>query len=72
MANATAQAPTREDFAAMLEEAFAQGGLQEGSVVKGMVVGIEKDWPSSTSAPRPKAASPCASSPPRAGRPTSR
>ena len=43
MATATAQAPTREDFAAMLEESFSQGGLQEGSVVKGKVVGIEKD-----------------------------
>src|SRR5262249_47723146 len=38
-----ASAPTREDFAAMLEESFTQGGLQEGSVVKGKVVGIEKD-----------------------------
>src|SRR3984893_17904201 len=36
-------APTREDFAALLEESFAQGALQEGSVVKGTVVGIEKD-----------------------------
>src|SRR5215475_4730505 len=36
-------APTREDFAALLEESFTHGGLQEGSVVKGIVVGIEKD-----------------------------
>src|SRR5215475_7176510 len=36
-------APTREDFAALLEESFTHGGLQEGSVVKGTVVGIEKD-----------------------------
>jgi small subunit ribosomal protein S1 len=43
MATATSAAPTREDFAAMLEESFTQGGLQEGSVVKGKVVGIEKD-----------------------------
>ena len=43
MATATAAAPTREDFAAMLDEAFGQGSLQEGSVVKGIVVGIEKD-----------------------------
>src|SRR5262249_25145163 len=42
MATATA-APTREDFAKLLEESFTQGGLQEGSVVKGTVVGIEKD-----------------------------
>jgi small subunit ribosomal protein S1 len=43
MATATATNPTREDFAAMLEESFTQGGLMEGSVVKGIVVGIEKD-----------------------------
>src|SRR3954467_2494273 len=43
MATATAAAPSREDFAAMLEESFTQGGLMEGSVVKGIVVGIEKD-----------------------------
>src|SRR3954453_15121868 len=42
MATAAA-APTREDFAAMLDEAFGQGNLQEGTVVKGTVVGIEKD-----------------------------
>jgi len=41
MATATA---TREDFAAMLEESFTLGGSpQEGTVVKGKVVGIEKD-----------------------------
>jgi small subunit ribosomal protein S1 len=40
---AAAAAPTREDFAAMLDEAFGQGNLQEGTVVKGTVVGIEKD-----------------------------
>jgi small subunit ribosomal protein S1 len=34
---------TREDFAAMLEESFTQGSPQEGTVVKGQVVGIEKD-----------------------------
>src|SRR4051795_11781578 len=44
MATATSfAAPSREDFAAMLEESFTQGGLMEGSVVKGIVVGIEKD-----------------------------
>src|ERR1700730_14424507 len=45
MATATANAPasSREDFAAMLEESFTQGSLQEGTVVKGTVVGIEKD-----------------------------
>jgi len=41
---ATAQAsPTREDFAKMLDESFGGGGLQEGSVIKGKIVGIEKD-----------------------------
>ncbi len=36
--------PTRDDFAAMLEESFTAGSpLQEGSVIKGTVVGIEKD-----------------------------
>src|SRR5438128_4133859 len=45
MATATASSanPSREDFAAMLEESFTQGSLQEGTVVKGTVVGIEKD-----------------------------
>ena len=43
MATATASAPTREDFAAMLDESFQTGNLQEGSVIKGTVVGIEKD-----------------------------
>jgi len=35
--------PTREDFAAMLEESFGRLDLHEGSVVKGRIVGIEKD-----------------------------
>lgn len=43
MATATGTAPSREDFAAMLEESFSQGAPQEGSVVKGTIVGIEKD-----------------------------
>ncbi|HEY4140389.1 MAG TPA: S1 RNA-binding domain-containing protein, partial [Pseudolabrys sp.] len=43
MATATATAPSREDFAAMLDESFNTGNLQEGSVIKGTVVGIEKD-----------------------------
>jgi small subunit ribosomal protein S1 len=42
MALATA-APLREDFAAMLEDSFTQGNLQEGAVIKGTVVAIEKD-----------------------------
>src|ERR1700730_237962 len=35
--------PSREDFAKMLDESFSEGAPQEGTVVKGMVVGIEKD-----------------------------
>jgi small subunit ribosomal protein S1 len=38
-----AAAPSREDFAAMLDESFQTGNLQEGAVIKGTVVGIEKD-----------------------------
>jgi small subunit ribosomal protein S1 len=40
---ATAAQPTREDFAALLEESFGRVDLQEGSVVKGKVVAVEKD-----------------------------
>jgi small subunit ribosomal protein S1 len=40
---ATAAQPTREDFAKLLEESFGRKDLQEGSVVKGNVVAIEKD-----------------------------
>src|SRR6184192_519799 len=36
-------APSKEDFEKMLEESFLEGSPQEGSVVKGIVVGIEKD-----------------------------
>jgi len=43
MATATSIAPTREDFAALLEESFTSGSPQEGQVVKGIIVGIEKD-----------------------------
>jgi small subunit ribosomal protein S1 len=43
MALATAAAPAREDFAAMLEDSFTRGNLQEGAVIKGTVVAIEKD-----------------------------
>ena len=35
--------PSMEDFAAMLSESFAKDDLFEGSVVKGKIVGIEKD-----------------------------
>ncbi len=35
--------PSTEDFAALLEESFATQDLAEGSVVKGTIVGFEKD-----------------------------
>ncbi len=35
--------PSREDFAALLEESFTKTDIVEGSVVKGTVIGIEKD-----------------------------
>ena len=35
--------PTREDFAALLEESFQTDALVEGAVVKGTIVSIEKD-----------------------------
>ncbi|MGB7037382.1 MAG: 30S ribosomal protein S1 [Xanthobacteraceae bacterium] len=47
MAQAAAQAAsgtaTREDFAKLIDESFGDGHLQEGAVVKGTVVGIERD-----------------------------
>src|ERR1700733_2850961 len=43
IAQLASAAPSREDFASMIEESFGNGNLQEGSVVKGTVVGIEKD-----------------------------
>jgi small subunit ribosomal protein S1 len=35
--------PSREDFAALLEESFLTNDLAEGSVVKGRIIAIEKD-----------------------------
>ena len=43
MSAALQQAPSREDFAALLEESFRTSEINEGSVVKGKVVAIEKD-----------------------------
>ena len=37
------QTPTREDFAALLEASLNQTEMVEGSVIKGTVVGFEKD-----------------------------
>ena len=36
--------PTRDDFAALLDETLAGRDIAEGSVVKGQVVGVEKDF----------------------------
>ena len=41
--SASSFAPSREDFAAMLDESFSANDAYEGSVVKGKVVAIEKD-----------------------------
>ena len=43
MAQVATAAPSREDFASMIDKSFSDGHLQEGSVIKGTVVGIEKD-----------------------------
>jgi small subunit ribosomal protein S1 len=40
---ASQYAPSRDDFAALLEESFLTNEVAEGSVVKGIVVAIEKD-----------------------------
>ena len=37
------RAPTRDDFAALLDESYGNNDAFEGSVVKGTIVGIEKD-----------------------------
>jgi small subunit ribosomal protein S1 len=43
MASTNTYAPSREDFAALLEESYGESEAIEGSVIKGKVVGIEKD-----------------------------
>src|SRR5579871_5428473 len=43
MASTQTSAPTREDFAALLNETYGEDEAFEGSVVKGRVVAIEKD-----------------------------
>ena len=42
-AQSGAPAPSREDFAKLIDESFSDGHLQEGAVVKGTVVAIERD-----------------------------
>jgi len=43
MADDLSMNPTRDDFAALLDESLARGDLAEGSVVTGLVAAIEKD-----------------------------
>ena len=43
MVSTNTYAPSREDFAALLAESYGQNEAFEGSVVKGLVVAIEKD-----------------------------
>ena len=43
MVSTDTYAPSREDFAALLEESYGQNEAFEGSVVKGRVVAIEKE-----------------------------
>jgi small subunit ribosomal protein S1 len=40
----TSFTPTREDFAALLEESFKTNALEEGNVITGKVIGIEKEF----------------------------
>src|SRR5687768_15990791 len=44
MADASSLNPSREDFAALLEQSFSSAGIAEGSVVKGKVVQLENDF----------------------------
>ncbi len=44
MADDMSMTPTRDDFAALLDEAMGGRDFVEGSVVKGIVVAIEKDF----------------------------
>jgi len=43
MASISTYAPSREDFAALLDESYGQNDALEGTVIKGTVVAIEKD-----------------------------
>ncbi len=44
MADDLSMNPSRDDFAALLDESMASGDFAEGSVVNGLVVAIEKDF----------------------------
>jgi small subunit ribosomal protein S1 len=43
MSSTQTYAPTREDFAALLDESYGHNEALEGSVIKGIVVAVEKD-----------------------------
>jgi small subunit ribosomal protein S1 len=43
MTSTSTYAPSREDFAALLDESYGQNDALEGAVIKGKVVAIEKD-----------------------------
>ena len=43
MASVSQHTPSREDFAALLEESFSKNDSLEGSVIKGIIIAIEKD-----------------------------
>ena len=43
MADDMSMNPSRDDFAALLAESMGGSDFAEGTVVKGLVVGIEKD-----------------------------
>ncbi|MDP3488565.1 MAG: S1 RNA-binding domain-containing protein, partial [Phenylobacterium sp.] len=44
MADDMSLSPSRDDFAALLDESLGGRDFMEGTVVKGLVVGIEKDF----------------------------
>ena len=43
MTSTSTYAPSREDFAALLDESYGENEALEGAVIKGKVVAIEKD-----------------------------
>jgi len=43
MSNAQSMNPSTDDFASMFEASFETNSMEEGTVIKGIVTGIEKD-----------------------------
>ena len=43
MSDVSTYTPSREDFASLLDESYGANEAFEGSVIRGIVVGIEKD-----------------------------